>query len=279
MSMSLLSQPPANLLPLSNLARNPYISTKTRDKRIDFKPKSSDIQGIGIVSSDKSNTIGLGLSVCEIYRRKLLSYAVWWPLSYALTLDPSRALEMDSINADTNFAFQTDEINAYMFAYPLEVPSRHYKLKWIVSRKPERYSSAAPLSADARQRIVSEILDIKDNLVISVSVGPPNDQFLTSKDKSAWNAKNVAESVLSDKSTARLTTGQRVTESSILEAHCNNVAGEPYWYYEHLARKSPTAYCLFGFHINTSVVNRSKQRMSFVMLYLLQLKEKDIYIL
>eukprot|EP01018_Ginkgo_biloba_P037292 Gb_00451 [translate_table: standard] len=110
----------------------------------------------------------------------------------------------------------------------------------VESRKPERYSSAAPLSADARQRIVSERLDVKDNLVISVSIGPPNYRFLTSKDKNTWEAKDVAESVLSDKSTSRLTTGQRVAETSLIDAHGDKIAGEPYWYYEYLAQKSPT---------------------------------------
>lgn len=68
----------------------------------------------------------------------------------------------------------------------------------VESRKPERYSSAAPLSrkfsfknrmmkvfqqnltrncfiyysADARLRIVSERVDIVDNLIISISVTP-----------------------------------------------------------------------------------------------------------
>lgn len=93
-------------------------------------------------------------------------------------------------------------------------------------------------SADARQRIVSERVDMINNLVISVSVcfdqligrrqilsslcyddcypsanfefnnlmsplqiGPPSSRFLTSSDKSTWNAKDVADSVLSDKST------------------------------------------------------------------------------
>lgn len=76
---------------------------------------------------------------------------------------------------------------------------------------------------------MSERVDIIDNLIISVSVfrlllfillnfdnlfhsfvetycnmfiqiGPPNSQFLKSKEKSTWTAKDVADSVLSDKS-------------------------------------------------------------------------------
>ena len=84
-------------------------------------------------------------------------------------------------------------------------------------------------TADARLRIVSERVDIIDNLILSVSVtfditmyllsyipfsyfsrfmslcpliqiGPPNSQFLKTKDKKTWTAKDVADSVLSDKS-------------------------------------------------------------------------------
>lgn len=133
-----------------------------------------------------------------------------------------------------------DEINAYTYSYPLELPSKKLIFKWAESRKPERYSSAAPLSPDARQRIVSERVDLVDNLILSVSIGPPNSQFLKSMDKSTWNAKDVADSVLSDKSALRVTSSQRKAESSILDTHSSEVDGETYWYYEYLIRKSPT---------------------------------------
>jgi hypothetical protein len=110
----------------------------------------------------------------------------------------------------------------------------------VESRTPERYSSAAPLSPDARQRIVSERLNIQNNLVVSVSVGPPNTTFLKDSDQSAWDAKDVARSVLTDKSTARMTTGQRVAEISILDAKTEEKDGVRYWYYEYLEQKSPT---------------------------------------
>ncbi|GFZ08418.1 PsbP domain protein [Actinidia rufa] len=75
------------------------------------------------------------------------------------------------------------------------------------------------VTADARLRIVSERVDIIDNLIVSVSIGPPNSQFLKSKDKSTWSAKDVADSVLSDKSALRITSSQRMAESSVLDAH------------------------------------------------------------
>ncbi|KAK6912679.1 PsbP, C-terminal [Dillenia turbinata] len=133
-----------------------------------------------------------------------------------------------------------DDINAYSYLYPVELLSKKFVFKWVESRKPERYSSAAPLSPNARLRIVSERVDIIDNLVISVSVGPPNSQFLQTQDKRMWNAKDVADSVLSDKSALRISSSQRMAESSVLDARTSEIDGEPYWHYEYLVRKSPT---------------------------------------
>lgn len=60
---------------------------------------------------------------------------------------------------------------AFEFDYPVTTASGR-KLPVIVSRKPERYSSAAPMTADARQRIVTELVDFPDGITISVSVSP-----------------------------------------------------------------------------------------------------------
>ncbi|KAF8115878.1 hypothetical protein N665_0025s0321 [Sinapis alba] len=160
----------------------------------------------------------------------------------------STLLPLSSSSSSATFAAEeavktgsmVDDINAYSYAYPLELPSQKLVFKWVESRKPERYSSAAPLSPDARLRIVSERLDLIDNLVISISIGPPNPSFLTSKEKKTWTAKDVADSVLSDKSALRVTSSQRLEESSVLDAHSTDIDGEPYWYYEYLVRKSPT---------------------------------------
>ncbi|CAH1451635.1 unnamed protein product [Lactuca virosa] len=133
-----------------------------------------------------------------------------------------------------------DDLNAYSYLIPLEMPSKNFSFKWVESRKPERYSSAAPLSPNARLRIVAERVDFFDNLILSVTIGPPNPIFLKSNDKSTWEAKDVADSVLSDKSALRVTSSQRMAESSVLDAHTSEIDGEPYWYYEYLVRKSPT---------------------------------------
>ncbi|CAA0810611.1 PsbP domain-containing protein 5- chloroplastic [Striga hermonthica] len=145
-----------------------------------------------------------------------------------------------SVEEELKMDIFVDDINAYSYMYPKELPSDKFVFKWVESRKPERYSSAAPLSPDARLRIVSERVDFIDNLIISVSIGPPNSLVLKSKDTSTWSAKDVADSVLADKSALRVTSSQRMDESSVLDAHSSIVDGEPYWYYEYLVRKSPT---------------------------------------
>lgn len=156
--------------------------------------------------------------------------------SFVLTFPSLGSLAEEELKAAT----MVDEVNAYSYIYPLELPSTNFSFKWVESRKPERYSSAAPLSPDARLRIVSERVDFIDNLIISVTIGPPNSMYIKSKDKSTWTAKDVADSVLSDKSALRVTSSQRLAESSVLDTHSSNIDGEPYWYYEYLVRKSPT---------------------------------------
>ena len=61
-----------------------------------------------------------------------------------------------------------DATLAYSFSYPVSTDGK--QLSVILSRRPERYSSAAPLAPDARQRIVSELVDFSHGLVISVTV-------------------------------------------------------------------------------------------------------------
>lgn len=74
------------------------------------------------------------------------------------------------MHAPQEFDTLKDDILAYEFKYPVKIGDRHLPI--IPSRKPERYSSAAPLSADARQRIVSELVSFQDRVTISVTVSP-----------------------------------------------------------------------------------------------------------
>uniref|UniRef100_A0A0A9DZD6 PsbP C-terminal domain-containing protein n=1 Tax=Arundo donax TaxID=35708 RepID=A0A0A9DZD6_ARUDO len=173
----------------------------------------------------------------EIERRRLLLSGI--VSSFAVVLPIPESYAVMETDGDVKMNMQVDAINAYSFLYPVELPGKKFSFKWVESRKPERYSSAAPLSPDARQRIVSERVDMIHNVVISVSIGPPNSRFLPAKDKSKWDPKDVADCILADRSTLKVTTGQRMTESSVLDAHSTEVEGEPYWYYEYLVRKSP----------------------------------------
>ncbi|KAK7352759.1 hypothetical protein VNO80_18187 [Phaseolus coccineus] len=168
----------------------------------------------------------------RVFRRDLMllgltSVSLTWPISVALAEE------------EPKMASFFDETNAYSYMYPVESPSNNISLKWVESRKPERYSSAAPLSPDARLRIVSERVDFIDNVIISVTIGPPNASFIKSKDKSKWGAKDVADSVLADRSSLRVTSSQRLEESSVLNTHSSEIDGEMYWYYEYLVRKAP----------------------------------------
>ncbi|CAK8568699.1 unnamed protein product [Lathyrus sativus] len=158
----------------------------------------------------------------------------------SLPFSATHAEEEQEQEQDPKMASFIDEINAYSYLYPLEIPSKNLVFKWVESRKPERYSSAAPLSPNARLRMVSERLDIFDNVIISVTIGPPNASLINLKDKSKWTAKDVADSVLADKFSLRVTSTERSAESSVLDAHTDEINGEPYWYYEYIIRKSPT---------------------------------------
>ncbi|VFQ66974.1 unnamed protein product [Cuscuta campestris] len=185
-------------------------------------------KSIALSSNSREHTVRNGLS-----RRDNLALIGLSSLSLFFPSLSSRAedVKMDSF---------VDNINSYSYLYPTELPSKRFVFKWVESRKPERYSSAAPLSPDARLRIVSERVDFNENLVISVMVGPLNSEFLKSKDKCTWSAKDVADSVLSDKFVLRVTASQRLAGSSVLDAHSSHIDGDPYWYFEYLVRKSPT---------------------------------------
>ena len=75
---------------------------------------------------------------------------------------------MTAVSLLQEFTTLSDGILAYTFRYPASLEGR--RLSIIPSRRPERYSSAAPLTADARQRIVCELVSLPDTITISVSV-------------------------------------------------------------------------------------------------------------
>ncbi|CAI0444501.1 unnamed protein product [Linum tenue] len=193
----------------------------------------------GASSSSSSPSSSRPSSGNGVLRRDLMLFGLCSSLASVAPI--SECLAED----DVKMGSMVDEINAYSYLYPMESPSKKFTFKWVESRKPERYSSAAPLSRKFTSLWCSlqssEICFLGERkLQMYINIGPPNVEFIKSKDKSSWNAKDVADSVLSDKSALRVTSSQRLAESSLLDAHTTEIDGQPYWVYEYLVRKSPT---------------------------------------
>lgn len=131
-----------------------------------------------------------------------------------------------------------DATLAYRFAYPVKSASGR-AIPIIFSRRPERYSSAAPLSPDARQRIVCSLVSLADSITYTVTVGPAAG-VLKQTPPQQWRPRDVAETVLIDRSTARTTQGQRVALNNVESASAKDVDGHTYYVYEHLSQGSPT---------------------------------------
>jgi hypothetical protein len=172
---------------------------------------NNDGPDMAVVLTEKNDSTGAGssaaacpnfLSFESVSRREVVLAGLLAGLAFPSAYIADQAAAAEALETGSPMAVQVDNINAYSYSYPLRPGKKSRNLSWVESRKPERYSSAAPLSPDARQRIVSERLDLKNNIVVSVSVGPINSTFLKSNDSSTWDAKDVARSVLSDKSTA-----------------------------------------------------------------------------
>ncbi|KAK9829939.1 hypothetical protein WJX72_008758 [[Myrmecia] bisecta] len=170
-------------------------------------------------------------------RRQLLAASMAVAAATLVGLGPQAAQAAEA-TAATQFGSLHNGTLAYEFQYPLQT-AKGKSLPLIMSRKPERYSSAAPLSADARQRIVVEFVDIIDNVTVSMSVGPPSG-VLNGREPQDWKPKEVANTVLTDRSTARITTGQRVSLNLVENATQEDREGTRYWVFEHISQGSPT---------------------------------------
>jgi hypothetical protein len=97
----------------------------------------------------------------------------------------------------SQFKVLSDPILAYEFSYPAETVSGK-KLKMTLTHEPEKYSSAAPLTADARQRIVSELIDLTNFVTVSMTVGPAAG-VLKEYPQAEWKPMDVALTVLIDR--------------------------------------------------------------------------------
>jgi len=131
-----------------------------------------------------------------------------------------------------------DDTLAYRFTYPAKDASGA-RIGWAFSRKPRAYFNAAPLSADARQRVVCELVDLKRAIALAVVVGPTPTRMANREE--APSAKRVANAVLTERATARVTTGQRLALASVEEADVVERDGTKYYWYEYVSQGAPTA--------------------------------------
>ena len=134
----------------------------------------------------------------------------------------------------------TRESLAFTFAYPTETVSGK-PIPWSESRVRETYSSSEPMSPDARQRIVHELISFKGPLTTVVTVGelPPR---LLNKPESEWTAKSVANAILADKATGRVASGQKISLAEVDNARKEEKEdGTQYYYYEYISQGSPNS--------------------------------------
>ena len=127
-------------------------------------------------------------------------------------------------------------VMAFEFAYPTET-SEGAPVKWATSRVRDTYSSAEPMSPDARQRIVYELISFKGPMTATVTVGP-TPPGLAGKDPQEWKPKQVAESVLSDRATGRIATGQKVSLAEVEFARGEKIGDIDYVYWRATSTRS-----------------------------------------
>ena len=126
---------------------------------------------------------------------------------------------------------------AYEFAYPTETKAGD-AIRWAPSRQRDTYSSAEPMSPDARQRIVYELIAFKGPMTATVTVGPAPPK-LADKKPEEWKPKQVAEAVLADRATGRIATGQKVSLAEVEYAKEEVIGDTTYVYYEYISQGSP----------------------------------------
>lgn len=114
-------------------------------------------------------------------------------------------------------------------------------------------------------------MDLSKAFTVSVSVGPPS-AILSTRPSSEWKPKETAESVLIDKSTARVSTGQRVALNSIEELKAEERDGRQYITYEHISqgspnRLSPTAKETFRHALSVTTVRDGSDGTPYLFTY------------
>lgn len=224
-------------------------------------PRKGTVRSASRCAASKNAANSGGIS-----RREAFQYALGVPL--ATSFVPT---EWGSVGAsEDEWKSVEDPILAYGFDYPLRTLDGR-DLNFVMTRKPERYSSAAPLSPDARERITCELVDFKVRptfplikkkkkkkssilshaftplcptgsqgpITAAVSVGPvPPD--LKKLQREEWTPERVTRSVLADRSPGRQPGVGRLPVSEIERVEPIESEGVTYLIYEHIAQGSPT---------------------------------------
>eukprot|EP00466_Bigelowiella_natans_P013029 jgi/Bigna1/87412/estExt_fgenesh1_pg.C_200050 len=130
------------------------------------------------------------------------------------------------------FGFLQDPILSYRYKYPTAAGGK--KLSLITSRKPEKYSSAAPLS-NFRHRIVNQMLDYNNVVVYAMYVCPAIG-ILKRFPPSDWTSQQVADTILLDRLNAKsIEEGRRYLEENVEGGlKYQDEDGTFYFQYEHL---------------------------------------------
>lgn len=146
---------------------------------------------------------------------------------------PSRAASWKDVQGTV-----MDDTLSYRFTYPTK-DANEEGIAWTFSRTPKAYLSASPLSVDARQRVVCEMVDLKRALAMAVVVGPTPARWKDVDGKAS--PKRVANSILTERSTARVTSGQRIALASVEDSELVELDGSTYYWYEYVSQGAPTA--------------------------------------
>jgi hypothetical protein len=158
----------------------------------------------------------------------------------AITCTVLKSRPLLAKNDDTHLISVSDQTLAYEFSYPTRT-TKGETLHLVYSRRPEKYSSAAPLSLDARKRIVCELVDLALSLTVSVTICPVSNN-LKGKPEIDWKATELVEEALMNKPpTNKTKNSTRIVMDNIESIYVREAYGRTYWYYEHTSRASPDA--------------------------------------
>ncbi|GAX79956.1 hypothetical protein CEUSTIGMA_g7395.t1 [Chlamydomonas eustigma] len=206
-----------------------------------FKTSFRRPQTVCLASPDLSAGSRRHLLLAPVIAGGIGSLLAW--STSALSAEASNAVleasPSPSTSSSDKFQVLEDPILAYKFQYPVE-SAKGKPLSMVLAHVPEKYSSAAPLTADARQRIVSELMDLRNYVTVSMTVGPASG-VLKDVPETEWRAGDVALTVLIDRSTSRVSSGQRIALYDVEDVYKDDRDGKAYFVYEHLSQGSPTA--------------------------------------